>query len=152
MPSESPSDGICFPKHPAPFSSCRKQIPIRFVANAQKNRCRLKSQTGFRRHLSRMKTENTHIVIPAKAVAQGGLQPSDSRHLHPKIPSFPRRRESRLVGLQPFPINSCCFSFLDSHFRGNDGGGFRLFPINRRRFSSFPRRRESSPFGFSYFR
>ena len=118
MPSESPSDGICFPKHPAPFSSCRKQIPIRFVANAQKNRCRLKSQTGFRRHLSRMKTENTHIVIPAKAVAQGGLQPSDSRHLHPKIPSFPRRRESRLVGLQPFPINSCCFSFLDSHFVG----------------------------------
>ncbi|WP_269321009.1 hypothetical protein [Neisseria meningitidis] len=25
MPSESPSDGIGFPKHPAPFSSCRKQ-------------------------------------------------------------------------------------------------------------------------------
>ncbi|HFC4081659.1 TPA: hypothetical protein ACFJBX_002009 [Neisseria gonorrhoeae] len=50
MPSESPSDGIGFPKHSAPFSSCRKQTPIRFAANAQKTQCRLKRQTGFRQH------------------------------------------------------------------------------------------------------
>ncbi|QOG46877.1 hypothetical protein IBX81_07335 [Neisseria gonorrhoeae] len=49
MPSESPSDGIGFPKHSAPLSSCRKQTPIRFAANAQ-TQCRLKRQTGFRRH------------------------------------------------------------------------------------------------------
>ncbi|EOB45352.1 hypothetical protein NM69155_2149, partial [Neisseria meningitidis 69155] len=35
--------------------------------------------------------------------------------------SFPRRRESRFVEFQSFPINSCSFAFLDSHFRGNDG-------------------------------
>ncbi|WP_301817016.1 hypothetical protein [Neisseria maigaei] len=104
MPSEGPSDGICFPKHPALFSSCRKQIPIRFVANTQKARCRLKPQTGFRRHLSRMKTENTHIVIHTKAVAQGRLQPTNSHHLHPKIPSFPRKWESDLFGFSFFEI------------------------------------------------
>ncbi|RQL23347.1 hypothetical protein COH31_07100 [Neisseria meningitidis] len=31
------------------------------------------------------------------------------------------RRESRSVRFQLFPINACCFPFLDSHFRGNDG-------------------------------
>ncbi|MBG8631588.1 hypothetical protein EVB14_06490 [Neisseria meningitidis] len=25
------------------------------------------------------------------------------------------------IEFQLFPINACCFSFLDSHFRGNDG-------------------------------
>ncbi|HGP4517269.1 TPA: hypothetical protein ACLM9G_000261, partial [Neisseria meningitidis] len=30
--------------------------------------------------------------------------------------------------LQFFPINSCRIKILDSHFRGNDGGGFLVFP------------------------
>ncbi|WP_308030899.1 hypothetical protein, partial [Neisseria lactamica] len=80
------------------------------------------SETPNRLQTAFIADENRN-VIPAKTVAQGGLRPAGSHHLHPKIPSFPRRRESKLVGLQPFPINSCCFSFLDSHFRGNDGGG-----------------------------
>ncbi|ENT1688996.1 hypothetical protein C7G18_02045 [Neisseria gonorrhoeae] len=31
------------------------------------------------------------------------------------------------VQFRSFPINSCCFSFLDSHFRGNDGGRVLVF-------------------------
>ncbi|WP_079871858.1 hypothetical protein, partial [Neisseria meningitidis] len=44
-----------------------------------------------------------------------------------------------------FPINSCCFSFLDSHFRGNDEIlSFRnLSEKTETAPPSFPRRRES---------
>ncbi|WP_118837248.1 hypothetical protein [Neisseria meningitidis] len=43
------------------------------------------------------------IVIPAQA----GIQTFKSR---------------------PSPINSCGIEIRDSHFRGNDGGGFLVFP------------------------
>ncbi|WP_228840453.1 hypothetical protein, partial [Neisseria meningitidis] len=43
------------------------------------------------------KNQNPSAVIPAKA----GIQS---------------------VQFRSFPINACCFSFLDSHFRGNDDG------------------------------
>ncbi|EQD17704.1 hypothetical protein NM518_2196 [Neisseria meningitidis NM518] len=36
--------------------------------------------------------------------------------------SFSVKAGIRSVRFRSFPINSCCFSFLDSHFRGNDGG------------------------------
>ncbi|HGM1756156.1 TPA: hypothetical protein ACKMU7_002128, partial [Neisseria gonorrhoeae] len=36
---------------------------------------------------------------------------------------IPAQAGIRSVRFQLFPINSCCFLFLDSHFRGNDGGG-----------------------------
>ncbi|RQK64062.1 hypothetical protein COH62_02690 [Neisseria meningitidis] len=45
------------------------------------------------------------------------------KNRNPKPSSFPRKRESRFVEFRSFPINSCNFEFLDSHFRGNDGGG-----------------------------
>ncbi|HGP4522834.1 TPA: hypothetical protein ACLM84_002135, partial [Neisseria meningitidis] len=39
------------------------------------------------------------------------------------------------AGIQTFKprsslINSCSIKILDSRFRGNDGGGFFVFPIN----------------------
>ncbi|QEN64711.1 hypothetical protein CCD89_00630 [Neisseria meningitidis] len=35
---------------------------------------------------------------------------------------IPAQAEIQSVQFRSFPINSCCFSFLDSHFCGNDGG------------------------------
>ncbi|PNL79410.1 hypothetical protein DRA67_00585 [Neisseria meningitidis] len=35
---------------------------------------------------------------------------------------IPAKAGIQSVQFRSFPINSCCFSFLDSHFRGNDGG------------------------------
>ncbi|RQJ88392.1 hypothetical protein COH32_05520 [Neisseria meningitidis] len=49
------------------------------------------------RHSRRARRFPAHFVIPAKA----GI---------------------RCVGFQSFPINSCRIVFLDSRFRGNDGG------------------------------
>ncbi|ENX0891648.1 hypothetical protein FBS57_10965, partial [Neisseria gonorrhoeae] len=34
---------------------------------------------------------------------------------------IPAQAGIQSVRFRLFPINSCCFSFLDSHFRGNDG-------------------------------
>ncbi len=45
------------------------------------------------------------------------------KNRNPKPSAFPRKRESRFVEFRSFPINSCNFAFLDSHFRGNDDGG-----------------------------
>ncbi len=55
-------------------------------------------------------------------------------------PSFPRRRESSPFSFgqfRSFPINSCCFSFLDSHFCGNDGGRGKS---SQPKASSFPQK------------
>ncbi|WP_144413073.1 hypothetical protein, partial [Neisseria meningitidis] len=71
-----------------------------------------------------------------------------------------RKWESSFFEFQLFLINSCSFEFLDSRFRGNDAEKL-LFVIpaqeNRKPktetvLSSFPRRRESSLFGFGFFR
>ncbi|MBG8786304.1 hypothetical protein FCG16_08050 [Neisseria meningitidis] len=45
-------------------------------------------------------------------------------NLHPVIPT---KAGIQSVRFRSFPINSCCFSFLDSHFRGNDGGRVLVF-------------------------
>ncbi|RQK81141.1 hypothetical protein COH54_06645 [Neisseria meningitidis] len=45
-------------------------------------------------------------------------------NLHPVIPT---KAGIQSVQFRSFPINSCCFSFLDSHFRGNDGGRVLVF-------------------------
>ncbi len=53
-----------------------------------------------------------------------------------KIPSFPRRRESRTRdggNIQRLSENS---EVLDSRFRGNDGGEVSVFPINYRNLKS----------------
>ncbi len=69
--------------------------------------------------------------------------------------SFPRRRESRPVGAETYRITRFpqpCI--LDSHFRGNDGMQVRgndVVQVSVWMDSSFPRRRESSPFGFGFF-
>ncbi|RQJ84049.1 hypothetical protein COH32_12125 [Neisseria meningitidis] len=34
---------------------------------------------------------------------------------------MPAKAGIQSVQFRSFPINACCFSFLDSHFRGNDG-------------------------------
>ncbi|EEZ56239.1 conserved hypothetical protein, partial [Neisseria gonorrhoeae SK-92-679] len=40
---------------------------------------------------------------------------------------IPAKAGIQSVQFRSFPINSCCFSFLDSHFRGNDGGRVLVF-------------------------
>ncbi|OOG97387.1 pilus assembly protein PilS [Neisseria meningitidis] len=45
------------------------------------------------------------------------------------MPSFPRRRESRPVGMEIYRVKrfSQISTFLDSRVRGNDGRGFPFF-------------------------
>ncbi|SUA19468.1 AzlC-like protein [Neisseria meningitidis] len=61
------------------------------------------------------------------------------------------RSVRKLIGKKGF----LRFYVLDSHFRGNDVVQVRrndVVQVSVRMDSSFPRRRESSLFGFSYFR
>ncbi|MFS4599803.1 hypothetical protein, partial [Neisseria gonorrhoeae] len=53
----------------------------------------------------------------------------------PKVPSFPRRRESRPPTRQESIGNNRNRTNLDSRFRGNDGGKVAVFPINSCRSS-----------------
>ncbi|WP_222051345.1 hypothetical protein, partial [Neisseria meningitidis] len=71
-----------------------------------------------------------------------------------------RKWESSFFEFQLFLINSCSFEFLDSRFRGNDAEKLlfvipaqnHVIPAQAGIQSSFPRRRESSLFGFGFFR
>ncbi|MBG8656625.1 hypothetical protein EWP70_11205 [Neisseria meningitidis] len=74
---------------------------------------------------------------------------------------MPAQAGIQSVQFRSFPINSCCFSFLDSHFCGNDGGRDKSsqskassFPQKTatRNTPSFPRRRESRSLNFGFFR
>ncbi|RQL36078.1 hypothetical protein COH28_08365 [Neisseria meningitidis] len=40
---------------------------------------------------------------------------------------IPAKEGIQSVQFRSFPINSCCFSFLDSHFCGNDDGRVLFF-------------------------
>ncbi|RQK23352.1 hypothetical protein COH77_12370 [Neisseria meningitidis] len=62
--------------------------------------------------------------------------------------SFPRRRESSLVGTETYRVNGFFrFYVLDSHFRGNDAVQVSVWIA-----SSFPRRRESRSAGTETYR
>ncbi|EPI0128574.1 hypothetical protein DBA62_002159, partial [Neisseria gonorrhoeae] len=41
---------------------------------------------------------------------------------------IPAKAGIQSVQFRSFPINSCCFSFLDSRLRGNDGGAVSVAP------------------------
>ncbi|RNJ98205.1 hypothetical protein COI36_04980 [Neisseria meningitidis] len=40
---------------------------------------------------------------------------------------IPAKAGIQSVQFRSFPINACCFSFLDSRFCGNDGGRVLVF-------------------------
>ncbi|RQL39409.1 hypothetical protein COH25_09650 [Neisseria meningitidis] len=50
---------------------------------------------------------------------------------------IPAQAGIQSVQFRSFPINSCCFSFLDSHFCGNDGGRDKS---SQSKASSFPQK------------
>ncbi|RQL36684.1 hypothetical protein COH28_06665 [Neisseria meningitidis] len=43
---------------------------------------------------------------------------------------MPAQAGTQTFKLWSSPINSCGIEILDSRLRGNDGGGFLVFPIN----------------------
>ncbi|WP_219209069.1 hypothetical protein, partial [Neisseria meningitidis] len=53
---------------------------------------------------------------------------------------IPAKAGIQSVQFRSFPINSCCFSFLDSRFCGNDGGAVSVFSDKflKLKISSFP--------------
>ncbi len=124
-------------------------------------------------------SRHSHVypVIPAQA----GIQCVEFQlfriNFETLIASFPRKWESSFFEFQSFPINCLSIECLDSRLRGNDESihtetcttsfprtyipsfprkwesssfGFACFKFRVTSTSSFPRRRESSALSFSY--